>query len=47
MMTIKEMRSLLGLTQAEFGTKYNIPTRTIEDWERGARTPPQYVLELC
>jgi len=46
MLTIKEMRSLLGLTQAEFGAKYNIPTRTIEDWERRARTPPQYVLEL-
>ncbi|MCC8101628.1 MAG: helix-turn-helix domain-containing protein [Clostridiales bacterium] len=46
MLTIKEMRSLLGLTQAEFGAKYNIPIRTIEDWERGVRTPPQYVLEL-
>lgn len=45
-MTIKEMRKLLGLSQAAFADKYKIPKRTIEDWESNRRTPPDYVLAL-
>ena len=45
-MTIREMRALLGLTQVAFSEKYNIPKRTIENWETGKRECPQYVLEL-
>lgn len=45
-MTIKEMRELLGLTQKQFASKYNIPQRSIENWESGKRTPPQYLLQL-
>ena len=44
--TIKELRSLTGLTQAKFAEKYEIPRRTIEDWERDLRTPPEYVVKL-
>ena len=29
-MELKEMRKLLGLSQAAFGEKYNIPVRTIK-----------------
>lgn len=29
-MELKEMRKLLGLSQAAFGEKYNIPVRTIQ-----------------
>jgi len=42
----KEMRKLLGLSQAAFGEKYNISVRTIEQWESGRRQAPVYVLEL-
>lgn len=44
--TIRELRDLTGLSQAKFGTKYNIPIRTIQDWEAGVRTPPKYLIEL-
>ena len=40
------MRKLLGLSQAAFGDRYNIPVRTIQDWESGRRKAPIYVLEL-
>lgn len=45
-MELKEMRKLLGLSQAAFGKEYNIPVRTIEQWESGRRKAPIYVLEL-
>lgn len=45
-MTIREIREKTGLSQARFGERYGIPTRTIENWETGARVPPQYVVEL-
>ena len=45
-MTIKEIRTSTGLSQAKFGKMLNIPLRTIQDWEQGARQCPAYVLEL-
>lgn len=45
-MTIKEIRDLLGCSRAEFSRRYNIPTRTLEAWEKGERIPSGYVLEL-
>ena len=45
-MTIKEMRMKLDMTQEMFSKRYNIPKRTIENWESGKRTPPAYVLEM-
>lgn len=45
-MKIKKIRELSGLNQSEFSRKYNIPLRTIQDWEAERRTPPEYVLEL-
>lgn len=45
-MSIKEMRQALGLTQLAFSEKFEIPKRTIEDWEAGRRNPPRYVLNL-
>lgn len=43
---IKEMRLHTGLTQQAFSQRLNIPRRTLEDWERGARACPQYVRNL-
>ncbi len=45
-MTIREMRNLLGDTQSEFAARYNIPFRTIQNWENGVRTPAEYILDL-
>ena len=45
-MNIREIRALANLSQVKFGKKYNIPLRTIQDWEAGKRKPPIYVVEL-
>lgn len=45
-MNIREMRTLLGDTQSEFAARYNIPFRTIQNWESGVRTPPEYMISL-
>lgn len=45
-MTIKEIRSLTGLSQAKFASRFEIPKRTIESWEAGERTPPEYVTKM-
>jgi putative transcriptional regulator len=45
-MTIKELRLSTRMTQREFAGYFNIPLRTIENWETGKRNPPEYVVEL-
>ena len=45
-MTMREIRKSLGLTQKEFGKKYGIPRRTIEDWDRGIKAPTHYWVEI-
>ncbi len=46
MSNVKELRALTGLSQKSFSDKYQIPKRTLEDWESGKRTPPEYVISL-
>lgn len=43
---VKEMRKETGLSAQKFGDKYGIPLRTIQEWERGGRTAPDYVIDL-
>ncbi len=45
-MNIREMRICLGDTQSEFAARYNIPFRTIQNWETGIRKPPEYIIDL-
>ena len=45
-MNIREMRTMLGDTQSEFAARYNIPFRTVQNWEAGVRTPPEYMVSL-
>ena len=45
-MEIRELRRQLGDTQSEFAHRYNIPFRTVQNWEAGIRRPPAYILEL-
>ena len=45
-MSIKEIRMITGLTQRKFCAALGIPTRTLEDWERGASRCPAYVEAL-
>ena len=34
------------MTQKDFAEYFNIPVRTLQDWEHGKRIPPPYVVEL-
>ena len=45
-MTIRDMRLQLGDTQSEFAARYQIPFRTVQNWEAGVRKPPAYVVTL-
>lgn len=42
-LTIRDIRQHTGLSQAAFAMRYCIPTRTLEDWERGVRSCPDYL----
>ena len=41
---IKAIRARTGLSQAKFAIHFHIPRRTIEAWEGGKRTPPEYMI---
>ncbi len=43
---IKQARMEAELTKQQLANHYKIPLRTLEDWERGTRTPPEYVLDF-
>ena len=43
---IKELRLKTGLSRKDFSVYIGIPLRTIEDWEAGRRTPPEYIPRL-
>ena len=43
---IRELRESIGLTRKEFSNHVGIPIRTLEDWEAGRRTPPEYIPRL-
>jgi len=45
-MNIREMRHELGYTQNEFAARYHIPFRSIQNWETGKRSAPDYLTEL-
>jgi len=44
-MKMSELRLLSGLSQHKFARKYHINFRTIQNWEQGISTPPDYVIE--
>ena len=43
MSRIKEARLKLGMTQEELSKALKIPKRSIENWETGKRSCPEYV----
>ena len=45
-MTIAEMRERLNVSRAEFSRRYNIPIRTLENWESEKSKCPDYVRQL-
>ena len=45
-MSIKDSRIRANLTQRQMAELFEIPLRTIENWEGGKSTPPPYVEKL-
>ena len=45
-MTFKELREHSGMTRPEFAKEFEIPYRTVQDWELGNRKCPEYLLKL-
>ena len=43
---IKGLRERKGMNRKEFSEYTGIPIRTLEDWEAGKRTPPEYIPRL-
>ena len=43
---IKGLRDKTGMTRKAFSDHLGIPVRTVEDWEKGKRTPPEYIRRL-
>lgn len=44
--TIKEICAEYGLSQIGLARKFDIPYRTVQDWCRGLRVPPEYVVKM-
>ena len=44
--TIKGLREAAGFNRRDFSQHTGIPLRTLEDWEAGRRTPPEYIPRL-
>lgn len=43
---LKEIRKKLGMSRKAFFETFGVPQKTLEDWEYGKRTPPDYVMTL-
>ena len=43
---VKELRKSTGMNRKEFCEYFQIPYRTVTEWERGTRKMPDYVLRL-
>lgn len=44
--SVQCLRFMTGMTRQDFSKTYQIPYRTVTDWERGERVPPPYVLDF-
>ena len=43
---LKAMRKEANMTQKQFAGYFGIPIRPVEDWERGLRHMPDYLMRL-
>ena len=43
---IRKLREETGLNRKKFAEHFQIPLRTVEEWEAGRRKPPEYIPRL-
>lgn len=41
-----QMRQEMGLTRRDFSKKVRIPEKTLENWEKKRRMPPEYIIDM-
>jgi putative transcriptional regulator len=41
---IRMTRTKLGLSQAEFASRFRVPVGTLRDWEQARTTPPDFAI---
>lgn len=41
---IRKTRTALGLSQAEFASRFRVPVGTLRDWEQARSTPPDFAV---
>lgn len=46
MSKIKEARAAAGLSRAEMSRRFGIPLRTLENWDSGINSPPEWAEKL-
>lgn len=46
MSEFKKIRKSMGLSLKTFSKMYDIPYRTVQNWEYGINEPPDYVIRL-
>lgn len=44
MITVKSLRERSGMSQSQFPNYFEISIRTVQSWEQGLRTPPDYAI---
>lgn len=44
--SIKELRERTGLSQGNFAKLFGIPVKSIQNWEQGRTTAPDYLLDM-
>ena len=45
-MNIKELIAASGMSLTQFSKYFNIPYRSLQNWDREERKAPEYVVEL-
>lgn len=45
-MSFPELLAAYNVKMSDLTKRYNIPYRTLQEWNAGRREPPDYVLEL-
>lgn len=45
-MNFKDFRAGTGMNLTQFSKYFGIPYRTVQNWESGVRSCPEYLLEL-
>ncbi len=45
-MTFKELRQASGMNKTKYAEYFNIPYRTVQNWELELRQCPDYLLDL-